>query len=207
VIRLPRFVRPGRAAVVAMATAVGVVTLTLAGCDGGSIANSSDPGNSGNSFVGASYSSKFFDVGSRPLAPAVTGTLLTGQPFSLRAQRGHVVVLNFWGSWCAPCRQEAPILGTLATDLRGKGVRFFGDNVLDSPAAAEAFERTFDIGYPSINDQSEQVALAFHDTVPPSAIPSTLIIDRTGRIAALVVGAVSFNGLKALIDNVLTGKS
>ncbi len=205
-IRLPRFVRPGVAAV-AMAAAAGVVTLTLAGCDGGSIANSSDPGNSGNSFVGASYSSKFFQVGSRPLAPAVTGTLLTGQSFSLRAQRGHVVVLNFWGSWCAPCRQEAPILGTLATDLRGKGVRFFGDNVLDSPDSAEAFERTFNIGYPSINDQGEQVALAFHDTVPPSAIPSTLVIDRAGRIAALVVGAVSFNGLKALIDSVLTGKS
>jgi thiol-disulfide isomerase/thioredoxin len=180
--------------------------LVLAGCDGGSI-GANTPVSSGQSFVGASYSSKFFDPGSRTPAPAVTGTLLTGRPFSLKAERGNVVVINFWGSWCAPCRREAAILGTLARNFQSKNVRFIGDNVLDSPATAEAFERTFNIGYPSINDPSEHVALAFHSTVPPSAIPSTLIIDRTGRIAARIVGEVSYNGLKALIGDVLAGKS
>ena len=189
-----------------MAVIAGTVTLALAGCEGGAI-GANTPVSSGQSFVGASYSSKFFDPGSRALAPAVTGTLLTGKAFSLRAERGHVVVLNFWGSWCAPCRKEAPILGALAGQFQGKQVRFIGDNVLDSPATAEAFERTFNIGYPSINDPSENVALAFHNTVPPSAIPSTLILDQTGHIAARVVGEVSYNGLKALINAVLAGKS
>jgi len=207
VTRLPRFARQARVATAATAVLAGAGMLALAGCDGGAIAAANDPNNSGQSFVGASYSSKFFDPGSRALAPAVTGTMLTGKPFSLRAERGSVVVINFWGSWCAPCRREAPVLGALATYFQDRQVRFIGDNVLDSPATAQAFERTFNISYPSINDPSEYVALAFHSTVPPSAIPSTLIIDRSGRIAARVVGAVSYNGLKSLIDAVLAGKS
>jgi thiol-disulfide isomerase/thioredoxin len=206
VTRMPRFARPAWVATAATVVIVGAGTLVLAGCEGGPI-GANTPVSSGQSFVGASYSSKFFDPGSRALAPAVTGTTLAGRPFSLRADRGYVVVLNFWGSWCAPCRREAPILGTLAGQFKGQRVRFVGDNVLDSPATAEAFERTFNIGYPSINDPSEHVALAFHSTVPPSAIPSTLIVDQSGHIAARVVGAVSYRGLKALISAVLAGKS
>jgi thiol-disulfide isomerase/thioredoxin len=206
VTRQPRFARPAWVATAATVALAGAAALLLAGCDGGAI-GANTPVSSGQSFVGGSYSSKFFDPGSRALAPVVTGTTLTGQPFSLRAERGNVVVINFWGSWCAPCRREAAILGTLARYFQDKHVRFVGDNVLDSPATAEAFERTFNIGYPSINDPSEQVALAFHNTVPPAAIPSTLVIDGTGHIAARVVGAVSYNGLKALINDVLAGKS
>ncbi|HUC59010.1 MAG TPA: TlpA disulfide reductase family protein [Streptosporangiaceae bacterium] len=205
--RLPRFARTAWVATATTALA-GAGILLLAACDGGAIGAANDPGNtSGQSFVSASYNSKFFAPGSRELAPAVTGTLLTGQHFSLKAERGYVVVMNFWGSWCAPCRQEAPVLGSLATHFQGKDVRFIGDNVLDEPATAEAFERTFNISYPSINDPGEQVALAFHNSVPPSAIPTTLVIDRTGHIAARVVGEVSYDGLKALIGDVLAGKS
>jgi thiol-disulfide isomerase/thioredoxin len=180
--------------------------LALASCSGGAIA-ANTPASSGVSFVQGSYSSTYYRPGSRPAAPAVGGTTLTGSKFSLSAARGNLVVLNFWGSWCAPCRSEAPTLAALATHFSNAPVRFVGDDVHDSPAAAEAFEHTFNVGYPSLNDPGEQVALAFHGTVPPVAIPTTLLIDRTGHIAGRIVGGVSYRGLLALIDKVLAGPS
>ena len=204
--RMPSIARPAWVAPVVTAALVGAAMACVSACDSGAI-GANTPVSSGQSFVQASYDSKFFPPGSRSVAPVVTGTTLTGQHFSLAAERGKVVVINFWGSWCAPCRREAPLLGQLARDFASKNVQFIGDDVLDYPASAQAFERTFNIGYPSLNDPSEQVALAFHSTVPAAAIPTTLIIDRSGYIAARVVGEVSFSGLKALINEVLAGKS
>jgi thiol-disulfide isomerase/thioredoxin len=206
VTRMPRVARTAWVAPVLTAVFVGAWTLAVTACDSGAI-GANTPVSSGVSFVGSTYNSEFFAPGSRSLAPAVTGTTLTGKLFSLTAERGNVVVLNFWGSWCAPCRGEAPVLAALSRRFQDKPVRFVGDNVLDYPASADAFERTFNVGYPSLNDPGEHVALAFHDTVPPSAIPSTIIIDRTGHIAARVVGAVSYDGLEALIVAVLDDKS
>lgn len=180
--------------------------LVLASCSGGAIAQST-PASSGQSFVGGSYSSTYYGPGSRPPAPRVTGTTLTGGRFSLTAEHGNVVVLNFWGSWCAPCRREAPALAALAAHFKSDKVLFVGDDVHDSPAAAAAFERTFAVGYPSLNDPGEQVALAFHGTVPPVAIPTTLLIDRSGHIAGRVVGEVSYRDLRALIAKVLAGRT
>ena len=184
----------------------GAAVLALASCSGGEIA-ASTPVSSGPSFVGGSYSSTYYRPGSRPAAPAVTGTVLTGSKFTLSADRGNLVVLNFWGSWCAPCRSEAPALAALATHFKSSPVRFVGDDVHDSPASAQAFERTFNVGYPSLNDPGEQVALAFHGTVPPVAIPTTLLIDRTGHIAGRIVGGVSYRGLLALINQILAERS
>jgi len=181
----------------------GLAVLTLASCSGSPIgapsANTSD--------VGGSYSSVYYKPGHRPLAPRVTGTTLTGAKFSLAAQRGSLVVLNFWGSWCAPCRREAPALAALSAHFKSAQVRFFGDDVQDSLATAQAFEQAFNVGYPSLNDPGEQVALAFHGTVPPVAIPTTLLIDRTGRVAGRIVGGVSYDELKTLITKILAGKA
>lgn len=198
--RAARLAWAGRAAL-AVAAALAVTS-----CAGGPIGQNT-PVSSGQSFVSGSYSSTFYRLGARPAAPRVTGALLNGQRFSLTADRGDVVVLNFWGSWCAPCRREAPVLAALSRYFGHEPVRFVGDDVHDSVIAARAFERTFAIGYPSLNDHGEQVALAFHGTVPPAAIPSTLLIDRTGHIAARVVGEVSYAGLRALIAEVLAGQS
>jgi len=198
--------RSGRLALAVRALLAGSAVLVLSACEGGAI-GANTPVSSGQSFVGASYSSTYFSPGSRPMAPDIHAKTLTGQKFSLAAERGDVVVLNFWGSWCSPCRREAPALAALATYFRKDPVRFVGDNVLDYTASALAFERQFNVGYPSLNDQSEQVVLAFHSTVPPNAIPSTLVIDRTGHIAARVVGEASFQGLRALILKILAEKS
>ncbi len=104
-----------------------------------------------------------------------------------------------------PARGAA--LAALAAHFKNAPVRFFGDDVHDSPATAEAFEQSFNVGYPSLNDPGEQVALAFHGTVPPVAIPTTLLIDRSGRVAGRIVGEISYYGLKALITKILAEKA
>jgi len=186
----------------ALLAAAALAAAMVTGCTGGAI-GSNTPLNNGQSFVGSSYNSSVFKVGSRLLAPAVSGPTVTGGKLSLAAYRGDVIVVNFWGSWCAPCRDEAPALGTLSSQLAPKGVRFVGIDIRDQPDAATAFMQRFRIGYPSISDPSDDIALAFRATDPPSAIPSTLIIDRTGRIAARIIGSVTYRSLQALLKPII----
>jgi peroxiredoxin len=188
-----------RAAAALAATAA--VALTAAGCTGGAIGQNTALSN-GQSFVSGTGTS-FLAAGSRPKAPDISGKTLTGSRLRLSDYRGSVVVLNFWGSWCAPCRAEAPDLATLASRYRSLGVRFLGIDIQDEPASAEAFMHTFRITYPSLNDPGDEIALAFRKTVPPAAIPTTLVIDRRGHIAARIVGGATYNALKGLIAKVL----
>jgi thiol-disulfide isomerase/thioredoxin len=196
VFRLPVRSRPALAAALAAAA-----VLAVSGCEGGAIA-ADTPVSSGQSFVGGSNDSTFYQVGHRPAAPAVSGTTVTGDHLSLASYRGNTVVLNFWGSWCSPCRAEAPGLGTLARQFESKDVRFVGVDIRDQADSALAFEQQFGVKYPSINDPNDEVALEFRSTVPPSAIPTTVIIDRSGRIAARIVGEASYAQLKSLITKV-----
>jgi thiol-disulfide isomerase/thioredoxin len=188
-----------RAAAVA---GVAAALLALGACDSGAIGNSG-PGSNGQSFVSGSPGTTVYGAASGPVAPRVTGTLLSGGRFALGQYHGHVVVLNFWGSWCTPCRAEAPFLSRLAQNYSPRGVRFLGVDIRDSPATAEAFQRNFRISYPSLNDPGDEIALAFRDTVPPAGIPTTLVIGRNGRISARVIGSVTYPGLRGLISNAL----
>jgi len=192
--------RPAAAAIAAALLA----TLALAGCGGGAIA-ADTPDSSGQSFVGSAYNSSVFRAGARAVAPDISGMTLTGQRLSLSAYRGSVVVINFWGSWCAPCRAEAPDLSALAANYATRGVRFLGVDIRDDPVSADAFIKAFRVPYPSLNDPSDELALAFRGTVPPAAIPTTLVIDRSGRIAARILGSVSYDSLRALITQVSRG--
>ncbi|MGO8957695.1 MAG: TlpA family protein disulfide reductase [Streptosporangiaceae bacterium] len=178
-----------------------LAALGATGCSGGQIA-ANTPQSSGQSFVGSSYVSTYYPPGQRPAAPAVSGVTLTGHKLSLAAYRGDVLVLNFWGSWCAPCRAEAPALGTLAKRLAGRGVRFLGVDIRDEPQSALAFMQTFGVGYPSLNDPSDEIAVLFRSTVPPAAIPTTIVIDRTGQIAARIVGGATYAQLKSVVTEV-----
>lgn len=139
----------------------------------------------------------------RSQAPDLKGTTLEGRPWALSQDVGHVVVLNVWASWCAPCRAEAPVLRAAAEEAAPKGVRFTGLNTRDSPVAAKAFEDTFQIPYPSVDDQEGALLLQFAGTINPGAIPSTVVIDQEGRIAGSVMGRVSESTLKALIEPLL----
>jgi len=156
--------------------------LALAGCTGPAAVETGAGAAAGQ--VADDGSSTTWRRGERPAAPAVTGELLDGRPFDLADLRGKVVVLNFWGSWCAPCRAEAPALQAVHTATKASGVQFVGVNVRDSRDKATAFERKFGITYPSLFDDSGRVALRFRDT-PPSRVPATILLDRQGRVAAV----------------------
>jgi thiol-disulfide isomerase/thioredoxin len=139
----------------------------------------------------------------RTPAPPLTGRTLDGDSWALTDSAGYVVVLNVWASWCAPCRAEAPTLRKVSEDMLDDGVRFFGLNTRDSTIAAKAFEKTYGITYPSIDDQDGQLLLRFAGTLNPSAIPSTVVIDQQGRIAGAVLGRISESTLRGLLEPLL----
>jgi thiol-disulfide isomerase/thioredoxin len=145
-----------------------------------------------------------YAIGHRKLAPDVTGTDLDGKPLSLAQFRGKVVVLNFWASWCPPCRAEAPALQQVSTDTKSLGVQFVGVDIRENgPSDGPNFVASHGIDYPSFADQSARIALTFRTTgIPPETPPSTLVIDRTGHIAARGLGEMRVNQLEALVSDV-----
>jgi len=121
----------------------------------------------------------------------VSGKSLEGKPLNLADYRGKIVVLNVWWSNCPPCRLEGPILDSAARALMPKGVVFLGINTRDgSTSAPLAYQRTHHTPYPSIFDKDGQNMLAFKSVVSPNSIPSTLVIDKEGKVAAVVLGAL-----------------
>lgn len=173
----------------------------LAGCS-----SSSSGGSGGTGYVAGQGAITSLPVGERKRPGPVSGTTLDGKHVSLADYRGKVVVVNVWGSWCAPCRAEAPTLVAAAKHLSGKDVAFLGINSRDlNEAAARAFVRTFHVPYPSIYDQDGSTLLAFRGTLTPNAIPSTVIIDPQGRVAGSVLGAVDKTTLDDLVHDARYG--
>jgi thiol-disulfide isomerase/thioredoxin len=136
----------------------------------------------------------------------VSGTTLDGDPLSLEEYAGQVVVLNVWGSWCPPCRKEAGLLASASRTLAKEDVAFVGVNTKDSrPEQGLAFERRYGVPYPSFFDPAGRTLLAFHGTLNPSAIPSTVVLDEQGRVAASILGEVPSE--KTLVELVRDVKS
>jgi thiol-disulfide isomerase/thioredoxin len=145
------------------------------------------------------------DTADRKKPREVSGETLEGKPVSLAQYAGKVVVLNVWGSWCSPCRKESGALTGAARELdKEPGVVFLGINTRDaSRDPALAFQRRFDVPYPSIFDPSGRTLLAFYGTLNPSAIPSTVVLDSDGRVAASIIGEVpSKQTLVDLVEDV-----
>ena len=138
--------------------------------------------------------------------PTVSGPALgSNQTISTQDFRGKVVVINVWGSWCPPCRKEAADLQAASVETKDIA-QFVGITSKDyDPAPAEAFVRSFEITYPSIYDPTGKVLLAFAGELPPSAIPTTMIIDRQGRLAVRVLSEVSKITLVNMINDVADG--
>lgn len=143
----------------------------------------------------------------RAAAPELSGRTLAGGTFKLADHLGSVVVLNVWASWCAPCRAEAADLKAVSDDLADSGVQFVGLNTRDSIEPAKAFVDRFGITYPNVVDTDGTRQLLFHDTLPPAAIPSTLVVDRQGRVAGRAIGQVDRSRLLGMIEPILAEAS
>ncbi|MEI6229199.1 MAG: TlpA disulfide reductase family protein [Actinomycetes bacterium] len=139
--------------------------------------------------------------------PAITlsGKTLDGAAWNLAEHKGHVVVVNVWASWCAPCRGEAAALEKVHSQVSGKGVEFVGvvSGSKDSVDNARAFVDRFDISYPSMFDSDNSLILAFGRKLPPSAIPTTLVLDGQGRVAARALGPVTESRLLGIVEPVI----
>jgi thiol-disulfide isomerase/thioredoxin len=126
----------------------------------------------------------------RTPAPSLAGPTLDGGRLDIGELRGDVVVVNFWASWCAPCRAEARNLSRVAERTAPDGVTFVGVNVKDEKGNAQAFERSYEVPYASIHDQPGALLTRFRRLVPQTP-PTTLLLDREGRIAARFIGGVT----------------
>ena len=187
------------------AAALAVALAALSACSGTNAVTQSVDGGTG--FQAGDDSLTWVPPGERSRPDPVTGNLLDGSQFDLASTRGHVVVVNFWGSWCYPCRDEADALQEVYQDNKSRGVEFLGiDTRNDNIPSALSFMRKHHVTYPSLFDPSNVLALRFPG-VPPSAIPTTLILDRQGRIAARHSGAILYTQLRDVVAKALAEKT
>jgi peroxiredoxin len=183
--------------------AVAAILVGVAGCSG----KGQDPTAVNNGgFITGDGSITQIPVGDRQPAKDVSGTTLAGQPLDLNTYRGKVVVINFWSSDCIPCSVEAQAFAELAKEDASKGVQFVGIDERDNEAAARNFEAKWHMTYPSLFDQSASHLLDFPGAVP-AGTPFTILLDRSGRIAAKVNGSLDYTSLRKLLNNVLTASA
>jgi thiol-disulfide isomerase/thioredoxin len=154
-------------------------------------------------FVAGDGSSVLLPKAERRPAPEINEPTFNKNQFVLSEQAGNVVVLNVWGSWCAPCRAEAKELADLDRSFVNQNVVFLGINTRDSFSSAQNFIERFTIEYENIEDQSGKILLKFKDTLSPNAIPTTLVLDKEGRVAARILGPVDISLLRGFITNLL----
>jgi thiol-disulfide isomerase/thioredoxin len=176
--------------------------LAACGSDPNSIAAQARSGD-GKGFVSGDGSIERTAVDRRGVPLTLQGKTLDGRPWSLSQDAGKVVVLNVWGSWCGPCVAEAPALQRAWTQLKaqGKPVDFIGLDFKEGPEAGVAFERKYQITYPSLVYDGGRPVMALQGKAP--AVPTTLVLDRKGRIAARILGQTTTATLTGLVDDVL----
>jgi peroxiredoxin len=164
-----------------------VVAVALSGCTTDPLA--AEYGGGGTSYESEDGAFSEFAPDERGDPVVFEGTTDTGMVVSNEDYAGQVLVVNFWYAECAPCRAEAPDLRDLSMKHQGNGASFLGINIHDQAENALAFSRKFDITYPSIMDADTGTArLAFVGHAPPSAVPTTLVLDKQGRVAARFLG-------------------
>ncbi|MGA4850502.1 TlpA family protein disulfide reductase [Streptomyces sp. G5(2025)] len=193
----------GRAALLAAGAAVGALTLAACGSGG-----TSGGGGNTNFVAGKDGIATAAKADRKPL-PELDGETLDGKQLNLtKAYKGKVLVINVWGSWCAPCRAEAPNFVKVAKEKKAKGVEFVGINTRDPERGpAIAFEKAHEVPYPSVYDPTGKLMLRFpQGSLNPNAIPSTLVVDRDGKIAARTQQPLNEAKLRKMIDPVLAEK-
>ena len=164
--------------------------LLLTGCSNGGASQAEE------SFISGDGAVTFIKKSDRIKAPKISGMTLMGTDYNFDG--GKVAVVNVWASWCSPCRAEEPALSALARKY--SDVEFIGILTRDNPVNAEAFSRKRNIPYPTLIDDS--ILVGFRKSLPANAIPSTVLIDETGKVAARISGAVTVASLTDLIERV-----
>ena len=173
----------------------------LTGCSAGVSSERADGG-----YVQGEFGITVVPPEDRVAAPAVAGETVDGGEVALADFAGRPVVLNVWYADCPPCRKEAGDLVAAERELRDDGVEFLGVNIRDDVDGAAAFQRTFEIPWPSIYDPASEQLLGFRDSLPSAAVPTTWMIDSEGRVAARVVAEItSAETLVDLVDEVESG--
>ena len=191
--------RPSLTGILAVTLAA---ALSLAGCTA-EVPELGQPADSGSSLTDDTIVEIAPADRAEPISFA--GSLDTGGEADSGQWLGNVVVVNFWYAACPPCRVEAPDLEAVHQQFTAAGVVFIGVNVRDSAPTASSFATEFGVTYPSILDVNEgTVQLAFAGDVPPAAVPTTIVLDRQGRVAARVLGQLTDASiLESIIDDLL----
>nr|WSX50457.1 TlpA family protein disulfide reductase [Streptomyces sp. NBC_00974] len=195
---------------VVLLTAVALASaVTLTAC-GGSDGSGKSSGSAGGNYVTGPSGISTVARADRTAAPKLDGETVDGQTLDTTTLKGKVVVLNVWGSWCPPCRAEAKYFAKVSKDLAdaGQEVAFVGLNTRDnSKQNAASFEETYGITYPSLFDPDGKLMLRFpKSALNPNAIPSTIVLDREGKIASRTLAAVNEEQLRSMIDPLLAEK-
>ncbi|WP_396030788.1 TlpA family protein disulfide reductase [Cellulomonas fimi] len=192
--------------VTGLLTGLVLVALTACGAGGGDSAGGADRGPAdvvGQGYQSGDGSTRTWPVAERGDPVALSGTDFAGAPVDIGDWRGDVVVLNTWYAACPPCRAEAADLVDLANDYADDGVHLLGINGTDDVGTAQAYERTFSVPYSSIADTDGSALADLQGIVPVQAVPTTVVLDREGRVAARILGRAESATLRALVDDVL----
>lgn len=189
-----------------LAAVVAVGALLLTGCTSDPLAAQFKAGSGKNYIAGSGVTEIVAAKRDKPVD--FSGTTEDGTKFSSSAYRGQVLVVNFWYAACAPCRVEASDLQKLSEKYAGKGAVFIGVNTRDQADTAAAFDASYRVTYPSIMDAaSGAVQLAFSGSIRPNATPTTLVLDKQGRVAARIEGPINDqpSTLDTLIGDAIAG--
>ncbi|MFB6612349.1 TlpA family protein disulfide reductase [Agromyces sp. NPDC056379] len=186
-------------------TAVALASaLVLTGCTSDPLADQFREG-SGKNYIAGDGTITVYDSAERGDAIEFSGETVEGEQYDSADDAGKVQVVNFWYAGCAPCRAEAPILQEVHEAVDADEVSFVGVNVRDQAGTAAPFEKDYGIGYPSVLDvETGEAQLAFAGKVPPAAVPTTIVLDQDGKVAARVLGQLKDASiLQTIIDDLL----
>ncbi|MGP3927275.1 TlpA family protein disulfide reductase [Streptomyces sp. 8N616] len=191
-----------RTALLAAGAAAAALALTACG-SGGTSGGSAD-----TKFVAGEGGIDTAKAGDRQLLPEISGKTIEGKALDLADYKGRILVVNVWGSWCAPCRAEMRHLVKVANATKADGVEFVGINTRDpNKPPAEKFQKEFDVPYPSLYDPMGKLMLRFPPgSLNPKAIPSTVIVDREGRIAARALKPLGEAELRKTLEPLIAEK-
>jgi thiol-disulfide isomerase/thioredoxin len=165
--------------------------LTLTSCSTGGISSNSE-----NAYISGDGSAIVLNESERILAPTLSGETLDGKNFS--SEPGKITVVNVWASWCSPCRAEAPTLEEFA--IKNPDIQFLGILTRDNLSSAQSFVKRFGLTYPTLMDDA--VISSFRGTLPANAIPTTIVIDAKGRVAARISGQVTVSTMREVLEKV-----